>query len=218
MAMSCKISQKLANNNSHAQIGNLNFPGERLYIKSELDTGLRICAALKKKRDFFQTLYDRTEKFNFQGTIVDCQGTTTLDSVFIATIGNASALEYSAITPRENYFRDIITDQSSAMNDLCTSMAASSSVLNTVKSGSLKYTVNFMIADNYDRFDILKEVSDGKGGFTASGAESISIITNTTQAISKFAGVEKERVRYTSCGNNKYQTLKQSWKGALTNF
>ena len=194
------------------------FSKERLFINSELEVGRRVCAALKKKRVFFQSLYDRQEQFRFQGTLVDCQGTTTLDSSFIATIANASALEYSAINPRDNYFRDIITDQSAAINDLCISLTASDNVSNTVKSGSVKYTVNFLIAENFDRYDVRKELSDGKGGFTTAGAESISIITQASQASAKFIGVEKERTRLTSCGSSKFQTMKQSWKEALTGF
>jgi hypothetical protein len=216
--MSCKLSQKVENSDNGARIGNMTFSKERPFIKSELDVGRRICAALKQKREFFQTLYDRQERFGFQGTIVNCQGTTTLDTPFVASISNASALEYSATTTRENYFRDIVTDQSGAMSEICQSLLVSDSVLNTVKSGSLKYTVIFLIAENYDRFDIRKELSNGQGGYTTSGAESISVITQKSQAAAKFFGVEKDRIRLTSCDGVNFQTMRQTWKEALTNF
>lgn len=216
-SLSCKMSQKV-DEESSGQVGNIVFPKERPYIKSELDIGRRICQSLKKKRDFFQTLYDRQEKFRFAGTLKDCQGVTTLDSQFDASISNAQALEYSSILSRENYFRDVITDQSAALNDLCVSLATTDNVLNTVKTGSIRYTVNFLIAENFDRYDVRKEVSDGKGGFTTNGAESLSIITQANQAEAKFIGVEKERTRITMCDGKKYQTMKQSWKGALTPF
>lgn len=216
--VSCKLSKKLDNSDPGARIGNMTFSKERSFIQSEVVIGRRICAALKQKREFFQTLYDRQERFSFQGTLTDCQGTITLDSAFIASISNASALEYSAVTPKENYFRDVVTDQSGAMNDLCPSLGASDNVSNTVTSGTIKYTVNFLIAENYDRYDVRKELSDGKGGFTTAGAESISVITQKTQAATKFFGVEKERTRYTSCDGKKFQTMKQTWKEALTNF
>ena len=210
------MSKKIGDGGS--QIGNMTFPTERSYTRNELDIGRRVCAALKKKREFFQTLYDRQEQFRFQGTLLNCEGTTTLDTPFVATIANASALEYSAIFPRDNYFRDIVTDQSAGISDICVSLLASDNVLNTVKSGSVKYTVNFLIAENYDRYDVKKELSDGNGGFNISGAESVSVITQSTQANSKFFGVEKERTRLTSCDGSKFQTMKQAWLGAVTNF
>ncbi|MDD4975137.1 MAG: hypothetical protein PHY93_12340 [Bacteriovorax sp.] len=216
--VSCKLSQKIQNGESNDRIGNMTFSKERPFIKSELDIGRRICASLKQKREFFQTLYDRQERFGFQGTLVNCQGTTTLDTPFIASISNASTLEYSATTTRENYFRDIVTDQSGAMNDICQSLLVSDSVLNTVKSGSIKYTVNFLIAENFDRYDIRKELSNGQGGYTTSGAESISVITQKFQGATKFFGVEKDRIRFTSCDGLKFQTMRQTWKEALTNF
>ena len=218
-AIGCKISQKSQDNSIRGNIGNLTFPTERTYLQSEINIGLRVCQALKKKRDYFQTFYDKTEQASLEGEMTDCQGATTTDSTFTATIGNSgSNLEFISIAPRDNYFRDIQTDQSGALNDLCTSLIASGNVSNTVKSGSIKYTVNFLIADSYDRFDILKEVSDGKGGFTVTGAESTLLFTNTTQTSTKFIGVEKERTRYITCSGNQVQSMKQVWKAALTNF
>ena len=214
---SCKLSQNL-DEESEARIGNLVFSKERTFIKSELDIGRRICRSLKQKREFFQTLYDRQEQFRFQGTLVNCQGTTTLDTPFVASISNASALEYSSTTTRENYFRDIVTDQSAGINDICVSLLASDNVSNTVRLGSVRYSINFLIAENFDRYDVRKELSDGRGGFTTSGAESVSVFTQSSQASAKFIGVEKERTRLTSCGSGKFQTMKQTWKEALTNF
>ena len=197
----------------------MTFPAERSFLPSEINIGLRICQALKKKREYFQTFYDRTEQASLEGIITDCKGATTVDSTFTSSIGNSgTSLEFISLTPRDNYFRDIQTDQSGALNDLCTSLAASGNVSNTVKAGTLKYTVNFLIADSFDRFDILKEVSDGKGGFTVSGAESTLVFTNTSQTTSKFIGIEKERARYTVCSANQVQSMKQVWKEALTNF
>lgn len=217
--VSCKFNQKTGNNDSNDHIGNMTFSKERPFIKSELDIGRRICSALKQKRDTFKNHYnDKTEKFRFQGTLVDCQGTTTLDTPFDAFILNASALEYSATIPRENYFRDIVTDQSGAMNDLCVSLSASDNVLNTFKLDKVRYTVSFLVAENYDRFDVRKELSDNQGLFSIAGAESILVVTHKSQADSKFFGVEKERIRYTSCEGKKYQTMKQTWKEALTKF
>ena len=133
------------------------FSKERLFINSELEVGRRVCAALKKKRVFFQSLYDRQEQFRFHGTTMDCNGTITLNSDFDATI-STSAMEYSSLTPRDNYFRDIVTDRSGVINDLCVSISASDNVSNTIYSGSVKYTVNFLIAENYDRYDVKKNL------------------------------------------------------------
>ena len=74
-----------------------------------------------------------------------------------------------------------------------------------------------MIAENYDRYDVKKELSDNKGGFTVGGGESVSLF-QPGQVDPKFIGVEKERTRLISCGGQKLQSMKQSWKAALTKF
>lgn len=216
---SCKISQKLdvGDKKNITQIGDMSFSPERSLMPSEVVIGRRICSALKKKRELFQTFYDRQKQFRFQGTNTDCADKKT-DVSFVASIGNSSVLEYISNTVVANYFRDVVTDQSGAMNDLCVSLAATDNVSNIVKSGSVKYTVAFLISNNYDRYDIKKDLSDGKGGYKFSGAESISVITQSSQAPSKFFGVEKERTRYITCGNNKYQIMGQSWKEAVGDF
>jgi hypothetical protein len=213
---SCKISQKILSE-QESRIGDMTFPMQRNFNNSELLIGRRICASLKKKREFFQTLYDRQEQFRFLSTTIDCEGRST-ESNFDAAISNSFGLEYSSITAQANYFRDVVTDRSGIMNDLCGSISTSDNVSNTIRTGSMKYTINFLIAENFDRFDIKKELSDNNGGFTVAGGESISVFTLPGQVNSKFLGVEKERTRMTSCDGKKFQTMKQSWKQALTNF
>lgn len=218
ISASCRLS-KAQNNDTNEYIGNMAFPKERLFIQSELIIGRRICAALKLKRENFTTRYeDKQEKMRFQGTLLNCEGNTTLDTPFDAFLMNATALEYLAIESRENYFRDIVTDQSGAMNDICLSLFASDNVLNTFKSGSVRYTVNFLIDQNYDRYDVRKELNDGKGNFTIANAERVLVVTQKAQAAETFFGVEKERERHTSCGGKKFKIMKQAWKGALTKF
>lgn len=211
-ALGCKLSQGPEKQNNNSVIGNLSFPGERNFIKSELDVGRRICAALKKKREYFQTFYDREKQVKFQGMAVNCQGTTTLNSSFFAAVGvTTSSLEYIALYPRENYFRDVITDHSAGLNDICTSLLATNNVSNVVISGNARYTVNFLMAENYDRYEIQKELSNGNGSYTISGAESISVITDTISAPEKYKGIEKERTRFTKCDAKKFQSIKQTW-------
>ncbi len=216
--VSCKFSHKVESNNETIIIDNMTFSKERPFIKSELTIGRRVCAALKSKREFFQTLYDRQEQFRFFGTVLDCKGVSNLDSLFIASIANNSSLEYSAIFPRDNYFRDILTDHSGALNDICLNLQSTDNVLNTVKMGSVRYTVSFLIADNFDRVDTLKEINNSAGGYAPTGAESVSVITQSNQAATKFFGVEKERTRYTNCDGRLVPTMKQSWKEAVTRF
>lgn len=213
-SVSCKISQKLPGNASVTNIGNMTFPTERSLTGSELNIGRRICAALKKKREKFETLYDGETKFTFQRTAVDCQG-NNISGNFDASIFKNPALTYSAPS-QVSYFSDIITDQSEGISDICTSLSSSDNISNTVKVGNLKYTITFLIADNYDRVDIRKDVSDGKGGFNTTGAESTSVITQSSEAGKINFGVEKERTRYTLCDDNKFRnTKKQIWIKAL---
>lgn len=215
---SCRISKDGAVENKTGGTENLEFPPERLFNKSELEIGRRVCNALRQKREYIQSHYDRQDKFRFQGTIVNCDGTKTVDSTFDAFL-IGSTLQYldSAPVPREDYFSDIVTDLSPNLKDICTSLQVSDNVSNTSKYGLAKYTARF-VTDSYDRFELKKDISDSKGVFTNSGVESVAIITKPTQAPAKFIGIEKERSRSIRCSNKSYQSKKQVWLQAITEY
>ncbi|MDO9183938.1 MAG: hypothetical protein Q7U04_16095 [Bacteriovorax sp.] len=214
---SCRLSQKLGSSADNSGVGAMRFPGPRNLVDSELKIGRRMCTALKQKQDHFQTFDDRTEQVKLQASFVDCKNIKSSET-FIATISKISGLQYSAIPERENYFRDVVTDQTSALATICSSVPSSDNVSNTVIIGLVKYTVVFLIENNFDRVQIKKEISDSRGNFSLSGAEAISVITNGSQAEARFMGVEQERTRLTSCEGNIFKSMTQTWVQALTHF
>jgi len=203
-------------------IGGIEQPKERNYTASELTIGRRICSALKHKRELFETVTDMQEKFRVRGETKVCDNPNPFNiSEFTVAISNVSSadFEYVATTSRANYFKDVVTDQTGAMKILCDNLAKSDTVSNRMLSGSSYLTVNLLISEGYDRFDISKSSKDSSGNYKLVSTETISVITQKAQADEKFFGVEKVRIRNTTCPNSKdFSSLKQTWVSALTSF
>jgi hypothetical protein len=203
-------------------IGGIEQPKERNYTASELTIGRRICSALKHKRELFETVTDMQEKFRFRGETKVCDNPNPFNMTeFTVAISNVSStdFEYVATVNRANYFKDVVTDQTGAMKMLCDNLAKSDTVSNKMLSGSSYLTVNLLISEGYDRFDVLKSSKDSAGNYRLVSTETISVITQKAQADEKFFGVEKVRIRNTTCPNSKdFSSLKQTWVSALTSF
>lgn len=208
----CKVSDKRIGKNPNSNIQDIIFPVERALLKSEIEIGRNICSALKKKRETFFALENKKEVMKFHGTVTTCQGSITLDSPFDTTINTTPVLEYIAINPRENYLKEIITDKSNkVLDELCSSLAATDNVSNTVNLQDARYTAVFWNDEGYDHYRVRKELNNGKGSYTWVWVEAIAVITLANQAAEKYMGVEKERIRLTNCGANKSQSIKQNW-------
>ncbi len=191
---------------------------ERNFTSEELDIGRRICKNLKSKREFFETLTNEKEKFMLMVQYRNCEDTLYSNATFDASISNAnpSGLEYIAV--RDNFLKDIITDQSAVMKVLCDEMLVTNNVSNTFSTTNFKYVINFLIAGSYDRFEVIKAKKISNARYETISAEGVSIIGRTSQAASKFFGVEKDRIRYVACDSSHFSTVHQSWLEALTNF
>lgn len=207
---------------SGGSIGNIDVPKERNYTPSELVIGRRICAALKHKRELFERVTDMQEQFRFRGEIKNCGNpNASVNSEFTAAISNVSSngFEYVATTNRPNYFKDVVTDQNGAMKALCESLAVSDTVSNTMLNGSSYLTVNLLISESYDRFEVAKRSKDSAGNYKLISTEGVSVITQSNQADPKFFGVEKVRQRNSTCPNSTdYSAVRQTWVSALTSF
>ncbi len=204
-------------------IGGIELTLTRNYTASELIIGRRICSALKNKRELFEKVANMQEKFRFKGETKACDNPNPFNKLeFSASISNASSTDYEYVATtsyKPNYFKDVLTDQNGAMRLLCDNLSKSDEVSNTSMSGSSYLLVSFLISEGYDRFDVLKSSTDSAGNFTLLSAESVSVITQKTQADEKFFGVEKIRIRNVSCPNSKdFSSLKQTWVSALTSF
>lgn len=203
-------------------IGGIEQPKERNYIASELMIGRRICLALRHKRELFEKLTNMQEKFRFRGETKACDNPNPYNSSeFTVAISNANSTDYEYVASvyRANYFKDVVTDQNGALEILCDNIAKSDTVSNTLMHSNSYLTVNLLISEGYDRFDVLKRSRDSDGNYKLVSTESTSVITQKSQANEKFFGVEKIRIRNISCLNSKdYSSLKQTWVAALTSF
>jgi hypothetical protein len=195
---------------------------KRDYTPSEVVIGRRICNALKQKRELFETLTDRQEKFRFRGEMKNCESEFPFNiAEFNTDISNASSTDFEYInTTRANYFRDVITDQTGIFKLLCDGLSQNETISNQFISGSSYVSVNLLIAESYDRAELLKKNKDSAGNYNLISTETVSFITQKIQAPTKFFGVEKERARYTKCTANPqaYSALKQTWVSAVTSF
>lgn len=215
----CKISQNLdVKENEVTEIGGITSANPRNYTVSELEIGRRICSNLKKKREFFETLSNEREQFRFRGELSNCDRGVYSNTLFVASIGNANGTEPEYISTRDNYFKDVTTDQSGVMKTQCDLMNQSDVVANNILSGSFKYTINFLIADGYDTYQIVKAKKNATAKYDALSSEVVSLISNIKQAPLKFLGVEKDRTRHTLCDGKRYRTTRQVWIEAITNF
>jgi len=215
----CKISQNLdAKDKEVTDVGGITSPGPRNYTTSELEIGRRICSNLKKKREFFETLTNEKEQFRFRGELSNCDRGVYSNSLFVASIANANGTEPEYLANRENYFKDITTDQSGVIKTQCDLMNQSDVVANNIISGNIKYSINFLIADGYDTYQIVKAKKNAVASYDALSSEAVSLISNINQASLKFLGVEKDRIRHTMCDGKRYKTVRQVWVEAITKF
>lgn len=216
----CKASETKVGN-IDAEIGPIKTPKERNYTASELVIGRRICAALKSKRAYFETLTDMQEQYRFRGELKNC-GSTILygQTEFTAGVSTVSStgFEYVATTNRANYFKDVVTDQNGAMKSLCETLATTDSISNTSLNGSSYLVINLLIAEGFDRYEVTKRSRDSAGNYNFVSSEGVSVITQKTQAAEKYFGIEKDRARYSVCSGSKdFSTVRQIWLTSLTN-
>lgn len=199
-------------------LGGIKAATPRNYTASELEIGRRICSNLKKKREFFESLSNEKEQFRFRAELRNCDDGIYNNAIFVASISNANSTEPEYIASRENYFKDVTTDQSGVMKTLCDSMIQSEVISNNILSGNFKYSVNFLIAEGHDTYQVIKARKSPSGQYDTLSTEAVALISNKKQAALKFLGVEKDRVRYTACDGKRFQTLRQTWLEPVTGF
>lgn len=169
----------------------------------------------------FEKLNDMQEKFRVKGELKNCQTPNPYNvAEFNVAISNSNSTDFEYVaTNRAKYFKDVVTDQTGAMNILCDNLGKSDKVSNQIISGSSYLLVNLLISEGFDRFEVSKQTADGAGNFKLVSTESVMVITQKNQADEKFFGVEKERVRYTPCPTpNSYEYTKQTWVAPITPF
>ena len=214
---SCKIA---SNNRSKevSGIGAISANEERDFTPLEAQIGKRICASMKKKREFFSTLTNEKEEFRLRSEIRDCDYGTTQDLVFDASISNANPIDLEYVASVDGYLKDIVTDQSVILKQVCDSLALTDATSNTLYMGNVKFSVNFLIADGFDRYEVVKSKKNVNSKYSIESAEGISFFTQKNQIQAKFFGVEKDRIHYKACDASHFSVNRQTWLAALTSF
>jgi hypothetical protein len=220
---SCKISGNKSDSPAPKDgIGEIKDVETRNFTPSEVIIGRRICASLVKKRHLFEVLENMKEQFRFKAELKNCLLDQPYNlAEFVASISNASASEFEYVARnRPDYFKDVVTDQTGAARLLCEALEKSETVSNQFLTGSSYLTMKILIQDGFDKLEILKKNSDGKGNYNLVSTEAITFFTMKNQVAEKFLGVEKERVRYLKCADKPDQSsyVKQTWLSALTAF
>lgn len=219
MSVSCKMEQSKTDDKPDQGNQPIVVSTERNFTDSEVVIGKRICAALKNKRELFETITNMQEQFRFRGEAKECgevNPSTILE--FPASISNTSTTDFEYVSTRVNFFRDVITDQSGVMKPFCDAFAKNGAVSNQITSGNNLLRLNLLISEGYDRIEIAKLNKDK----SLVSTEAVSIITSTSQAGKKFFGVEKDRIRYSLCASatnaKQFSSVRQIWLSAITPF
>jgi hypothetical protein len=84
--------------------------------------------------------------------------------------------------------------------------------------GNVKFSINFLIADGFDRYEVVKSKKNVNAKYAIESAEGISFFTQKNQIQAKFFGVEKDRIHYTTCDASHFSVNRQTWLAALTSF
>jgi hypothetical protein len=214
-------SCKLASSNRSREIsgvGAISANEERNFTALEAQIGKRICSSIKKKREFFSSLTNEKEEFRLRSELRDCNYGITQDLVFDASISNINPIGLEYISSVSGYLKDIVTDQSVVLKQICDDLAVTDSTLNTLYMGNVKFSVNFLIADGFDRYEVVKSKKNANSKYIVESAEGISFFTQKNQVQTKFFGVEKDRILYTACDASHYSVNRQTWLAALTSF
>jgi hypothetical protein len=222
LVSSCQFKQLTDTDTLANGIDGLTVPGPRNFTNGELIIARRICSNLIKKREFFSTFYNMTEKFRFSLETKSCAANTiTNNGTFEVSIGTSNATYPEYIATIDNSFRDVITDQSGNMKPIC-DVVNNTTISNTAYLGSYQYSYKIFINNGYDRIEISKLVKNTDGGMKIAGIEALDFISIDSQVPSKykgkFLGLEKERVRKINCDGTNFSSTKQKWIEATTNF
>ncbi len=213
---SCKMNQDFNNLNLDPGIGGIISNGEHNFTTSEMQIGRQICSNLKIKRERYES-GSYNKQYRFRSELRNCDDNVWFNQLFLAKISNlnTNGPEYVSSLSRDNYISEIITDQTAVLRQVCDSLIVSDSVSNTIKNGNVKYTLRFLIADNFDRYELIKSQKDSNGNYGPLSAEVVSFISQSSQLGSEYFGVEKEHSRYTACDAKRFKTMKQTWIEAI---
>lgn len=210
---SCKGSQNLSKEDKGitGDRGIIDTP-TRDYLSYELETGRRICGALKKKRAFYDEMVaSSNKKIRFHGQLQDCGASTIHNTAnFLVKVTQPGVdYEYTADT-RTKYLDEVITNESGYMEVMCdrlTNPGSDGKVSNTILLGGSTVKVNFLVERGYDQLQFIK-----KNGSELVSSEKIFIFTQPEQTIARYMGVEKDRVKYTLCSDKKTtSSIQQTW-------
>lgn len=216
--VSCKMDNASETKPGPARgtIGGMEEPTSPMFTFAELQIGRNICANLNTKRSMLEVLrQDQSKKLVFRGNAQACGASVPhiVNNDFGAYV-TLVATDYEFVSPnRSEYFRDIVTDQSGVMKEVCEELAVSSnSIKRQIPITNSNFIIKFLVKDSYDRVEITQYSPNSKGGYVLNNVEGISFVTTVKQGPKEYLGLEKERSRYTLCPSQKQTSyLIQTW-------
>jgi hypothetical protein len=208
-------------------IAGLEEPQQHTFKLSELKIAQRVCNSLISKTTNIkaalkttppqQVIYSFTveRKKSCASSAIE---TSNLTALVLLT---SDELEFSS---KEStiYFRDVITEKSTAMAAICTEIVNPLTVLEkkVISNATILSNRIYLVAlgtndKGFDTIQINTKTANGNGGFDPLDTQLISIITDISQdngADPRNIGVEKERAQYVPCaGSKQFTSLKENF-------
>lgn len=200
--------------------GGMESPTSKTFTFGELEIGKRICNNLEAKNKTLEQLsLDPKKKIVFKFVSKSCtqplafEETLVLDDLFAANVV-LQGTDYEFYVPNRSndYIRDIITNQSGVMREVCDELKGEGEISRQIPVSSFSFTVKFLVKDGHDRVELSQYTPDGKGGYIFNNVEGINFVSTVKQGPKDYLGLEKERSHYTPCSNRKEPAYKiQTW-------
>ncbi len=170
----------------------------------QMAVALRVCYAFRSKRSKF-TAEMLGQSFNFNYLARDCSSNETTQT-FSATLSqqdSSSPLKYSS-TFTGNYFRDVQTDTSGYLADLCSDILAGETPLNASEVENELFEYGFRSSvTNGDEVTIQIGSVQSSGATTPRVTQKLvfQVLTNATSS-GNYQGMITDAKRYLSCGTD----------------
>lgn len=168
------------------------------------------CEALQQKRLYFESLFDDSLKFTFDISEKGCNSADySLPNSFEAFLRgtNSGDLElYSNY--RSTYFKDIVTDQTGMVGELCSRYFDGEAFKTIIEVSGAKYRFNITKFKKYDVIESARYLNDN----APSTIELIYVTTPEVTNEQKVVGVVYERSRLVPCALGGNRAIRQRLK------
>jgi hypothetical protein len=203
----CKMGQEVKEQETK-DVGGIKVQEGRVFSTTEMKIIKDVCGHLKAKREYFESIDDRSLRFNFSFSNLYCSGFKVVDVLFYALISNVNSTDLEYYSTKADILRNVITDQTTGVKYLCDNVEAKN-LNNFYTEGTIQYSFNVLINQGYNRFEIIKSTIAKNGDKTPKVSEAIDFISNKNQGPTKYFGVEKDRTKNSVCPDGNISTTRQ---------